>query len=112
MGDRITILRDGEVIQQGIGEEIVLNPEDAYIADFIKEVNRGRMIPVASIMNKTPLQGAANIVLKATDMLETAAQAMTQAQKTRANVCDDNNKLVGSIHLKETINAMVTAAKH
>ena len=41
LGDRIAILRDGAVIQQGTGQEIVLNPADAYISDFVKEVNRG-----------------------------------------------------------------------
>lgn len=112
LGDRIAILRDGEVIQQGTGQEIVLNPADAYIADFIKEVNRGRVISVETIMNRTPLDGAVKITLKASDMLETAAQAMAQGHETSANVCDDSHKLVGSIHLKDTINAMVMAAKH
>jgi glycine betaine/proline transport system ATP-binding protein len=90
----------------------VLNPADAYIADFIKEVNRGRVISVETIMHKTPIEGAVNIVLNSSDRLETAAQAMAQAQETSANVCDDSNKLIGSIHLKDTINAMVTAASH
>ena len=112
LGDRIAILRDGEVIQQGSGQEIVLNPADAYITDFIKEVNRGRVISVETIMDKTPLAGDVKIVLNARDMLETAAQAMAQAHENSANVCDDNNNLVGSIHLKETIDAMVTAASH
>ncbi|MBL1436683.1 MAG: glycine betaine/L-proline ABC transporter ATP-binding protein [Rhodobacteraceae bacterium] len=112
LGDRIAILRDGEVIQQGSGQEIVLNPADAYIADFIKEVNRGRVISVETIMNKTPIEGTVKIVLNASDMLETAAQAMAQGQETVANVCDDSQNLIGSINLKETINAMVTAAKH
>lgn len=112
LGDRIAILRDGEVIQQGTGQEIVLNPADAYIADFIKEVNRGRVISVGTIMSTTPLDGTTKIVLKPSDMLETAAQAMAQAQEISANVCDDSNKMIGSIHLKDTINAMVTAAKH
>jgi len=112
LGDRIAILRDGEVIQQGTGQEIVLNPADAYIADFIKEVNRGRVISVGTIMDKTPIEGPVNIVLKSTDMLETAAQAMAQGQETSANVCDERNNLIGSIQLRDTINAMVTAAKH
>ncbi|MGO8190045.1 hypothetical protein AB9F38_35585, partial [Rhizobium leguminosarum] len=42
LGDQIAILRDGEVIQQGTSKDIVLRPADAYIANFVKEVNRGR----------------------------------------------------------------------
>ena len=39
IGDEISILRDGEVVQQGTSQEIVMNPSDDYIADFIKDVN-------------------------------------------------------------------------
>jgi len=112
LGDHIAILRDGEVIQQGSGQEIVLNPADAYIADFIKEVNRGRVISVETIMNTTPIEGGTEIALKTSDMLETAAQAMAQKQQSSANVFDGRNNLVGSIQLKDTIDAMVTAATH
>ena len=112
LGDRIAILRDGEVIQQGTGQEIVLNPEDAYIADFIKEVNRGRVISVGTIMQPTPVDGTAQIELKTSDMLEVAAQAMAQSGETHANVRDEAGKLVGSLQMKATIDAMVTAAKH
>ena len=112
LGDRIAILRDGEVIQQGTGQEIVLNPKDSYIADFIKEVNRGRVISVDTIMDRSPIEGSVNIVVNTTDMLETAAQAMAQQEETHANVRDNAGTLVGSIQLKATIDAMVTAASH
>lgn len=112
LGDRIAILRDGEVIQQGTGQEIVLKPADGYIADFIKEVNRGRVISVTTIMNQTPLEGGTKVELHPDDRLENAAQAMAQGEETLANVRDSGGNLVGSLHLKDTIAAMVTAATH
>ncbi|MBX8814560.1 proline/glycine betaine ABC transporter ATP-binding protein, partial [Ochrobactrum sp. MR34] len=51
LGDRIAILRDGEIIQQGTGQNIVLSPADAYIESFVQEVNRGRVIRVDTIMS-------------------------------------------------------------
>lgn len=112
LGDRIAILRDGEVIQQGTGQEIVLNPADAYISDFIKEVNRGRVISVETIMSDSPIEGGLKVELNPKDRLETAAQAMSSQEETRANVRDDTGNLVGSLLLKDAINAMVTAATH
>ncbi len=56
LGDKIAILRDGRVVQQGSGQEIVLRPADDYITAFVKEVNRGRVINVETIMQ--PLAGA------------------------------------------------------
>ena len=53
LGDRIAILRDGEVVQQGTKQEIVLRPADEYISSFVREVNRGRVISVDMVM--TPL---------------------------------------------------------
>ena len=50
LGDQIAILRDGEVIQQGTSQDIVLRPADDYIANFVKEVNRGRVIHVEAVM--------------------------------------------------------------
>ena len=36
IGDRIAILRDGEIIQQGNPQDIVLSPAESYIADFAR----------------------------------------------------------------------------
>ena len=40
LGDRIAILRDGELIQQGMPEEILLHPVDDYVEAFVKDVNK------------------------------------------------------------------------
>ena len=53
LGDRIAILRDGEVVQNGDSQEIVLKPSDDYISNFTKNINRGRVIRVGSIMEPT-----------------------------------------------------------
>ncbi|MER8421051.1 hypothetical protein NKH21_26925 [Mesorhizobium sp. M1329] len=52
LGDRIAILRDGEIIQQGTGQNIMLRPADDYIARFVREVNRSKVVKAASIMNE------------------------------------------------------------
>lgn len=49
LGDKIVILRAGEVSQQGTGEDIVLNPANDYVQAFVREVNRGRVIRLRSI---------------------------------------------------------------
>ena len=50
IGDQISILRDGAVIQDGDPQDIIMNPADEYIADFIKDINRGRVIKVSTLM--------------------------------------------------------------
>ncbi len=111
LGDRIAILRDGEIIQQGTGQDIVLNPADEYIADFVKEVNRGRVIKVDTVM-KTNGTSKSDVTVQSGSMLEKAAKALTDGNAMDATVVDDKGKKVGIIDIHSTIEAMVTPATH
>jgi glycine betaine/proline transport system ATP-binding protein len=50
VGHRIAIMRDGKVIQVGTPEEIVMKPEDDYVADFVKGISRLEVVKANSIM--------------------------------------------------------------
>jgi glycine betaine/proline transport system ATP-binding protein len=52
VGHRIAIMRDGKVIQIGTPEEIVMNPEDDYVADFVKGISRLEIVKAKSIMKQ------------------------------------------------------------
>ena len=111
LGDKIAILRDGMVVQQGTGQEIVLNPADEYITAFVKEVNRGRVVNVETIM--TPLSGNPEGMPIATGtVLEVAARAMTSANQTLAHVVDEAGRPIGAISLSAIISSMVTPTSH
>ena len=52
IGDRIAILKDGIMDQEGIPAEILLNPKTKYVKDFVEDVNRARVIKAKHIMNE------------------------------------------------------------
>ena len=52
VGDRIAIMRDGEIIQEGSPEEIVTLPSDDYVAEFVRDVARARVIRAKAIMRE------------------------------------------------------------
>ncbi|MCY4449992.1 MAG: glycine betaine/L-proline ABC transporter ATP-binding protein [Chloroflexi bacterium] len=52
MGDRIAIMRDGEIIQMGSPEEVVTLPTDAYVTDFVRDVSRAKVIQAKAIMQE------------------------------------------------------------
>ncbi|GCA52438.1 MULTISPECIES: quaternary amine ABC transporter ATP-binding protein [Sinorhizobium] len=111
LGDKIAILRDGRVVQQGTGQEIVLSPADDYITAFVKEVNRGRVVNVETIMR--PLSGnPEGLPLAVGTVLEAAARTMTGAQISNAHVVDANGRPIGAIDLQMIISAMVTPVQH
>ena len=39
LGDRISILQNGRIIQTGTAEDIVLAPADDYVAEFVRHMN-------------------------------------------------------------------------
>ena len=111
LGDKIAILRDGMVVQQGTGQEIVLNPADEYITAFVKEVNRGRVVNVETIM--APLSGnPEGMPLTKGTVLETAARAMTAGNQTLAHVVDEAGRPIGALSISTIIAAMVTQTSH
>ncbi|PZO66598.1 MAG: glycine/betaine ABC transporter [Paracoccus denitrificans] len=50
IGDRIAIMKDGSIIQVGTAEEIVMNPADQYVADFVAGISRLHLIKAHSLM--------------------------------------------------------------
>lgn len=50
LGDRIAILKDGELVQQGSPDQILLHPADEYVEAFVKDVNRARALTVETVM--------------------------------------------------------------
>ena len=111
LGDKIASLRDGMVVQQGTGQEIVLNPADEYITAFVKEVNRGRVVNVETIM--APLSGnPEGMPLTKGTVLETAARAMTAGNQTLAHVVDEAGRPIGALSISTIIAAMVTQTSH
>ena len=50
LGDRVAIMRDGQIIQQGSPEEIVTLPSDDYVTDFVQDVSRAKVVQAKAIM--------------------------------------------------------------
>ena len=52
VGDRIAIMRDGEIVQEGTPEEIVTLPADDYVTEFVQDVSRAKVIQANAIMQQ------------------------------------------------------------
>ena len=50
MGDRIGIMKDGEIVQIGTAEDIVTAPADDYVADFVAGISRLKLVSASKIM--------------------------------------------------------------
>ena len=52
LADHLVIMKDGRVVQQGEPQHILLHPNDPYVANFIADINRARVLRVRSVMRK------------------------------------------------------------
>ena len=50
VGDRIAIMRDGRLVQQGTAEDIVMQPADDYVADFVAGISRLKVVKAHAVM--------------------------------------------------------------
>ncbi|WP_284775094.1 glycine betaine/L-proline ABC transporter ATP-binding protein [Agrobacterium sp. lyk4-40-TYG-31] len=108
LGDQIAILRDGEVIQQGTSQDIVLRPADDYIANFVKEVNRGRVINVEAVMSpiNSNLRPGGPKILVGTSV-EGAMRMLSRSGEDDAAVIDLNGNIVGTVSFRQLARAIV-----
>ena len=95
LGDRIAIMRDGEVVQVGTSEEILTEPANDYVARFVENVDRSKIITAGSIMITRP--AVARLRKEGPEVL---IRKMKERDITVLPVIDENDKLIGEITLE------------
>lgn len=112
LGDKIVILRAGEISQQGTGQDIVLNPANDYIRSFVKEVNRARIVQLRAIARpKAPEAPWPELALPGRTTLEEAAKFLTETDKAReATVLSRQGKPRGVVNLIDVTRGMLRSA--
>lgn len=91
IGDRIAIMKDGEIVQIGTAEEILQNPADDYVREFTQDVNRTKIITAAAIM-----RSADSIVLEKSGR-RIAVRKMNDLGISSIFVTDKSGMLLGII---------------
>lgn len=108
LGDSIAILRDGEIIQQGTSQDIVLRPADPYIESFVREVNRGRVIRADAAMEDANSLPLPDVAVDGSCTLEEAGRLMVQSGATRLAVRDQATGCPAGVLTMERILAAIT----
>ncbi len=57
LGDRIILMKDGKIVQEGTAEDILTNPADEYVEKFVEDVDLSKVITAETVM-KNPLEVA------------------------------------------------------
>ncbi len=100
LGDRIAVMRDGRIVQIGTAEQILSDPANDYVAQFVADVDRTRVLTASSVMVRpavvVPLSGGPR----------QASRTMREAQVSAAYVVDRQRRLQGVVRDEDAVAAL------
>ncbi|MEH0927189.1 quaternary amine ABC transporter ATP-binding protein [Micromonospora sp. CPCC 205558] len=106
LGDRIAVMRDGRIVQIGTAEEILTDPANDYVAQFVADVDRTRILTAASVMEK-PQQ-----VLDVNAGPRVAAKALRESQTSVVYVTGPMKRFLGTVTEDEVLRALREGRPH
>lgn len=95
LGGRIAIMKDGEVVQIGTGEEILSNPANEYVTRFVEDIDRTKVYTAEHIMEDP------TAVTQVMEKPSVALQMMEDEGMSNILVVDDQQQLVGYVTHEE-----------
>jgi len=95
LGSRIAIMKDGEVVQIGTGEEILSNPANEYVTRFVEDIDRTKVYTAEHIMEDP------TAVTQVMEKPSVALQMMEDEGMSNILVVDDQQQLVGYVTHEE-----------
>ncbi|MCY4207332.1 MAG: betaine/proline/choline family ABC transporter ATP-binding protein [Roseovarius sp.] len=112
IGDRIAIMRDGRVVQIGTAEDIVMNPADDYVADFVAGISRLKVVRAHAVMRPVEEHVALHGPIRANsprvDENETLSKLINMAiDSDTAILVQSQNVNVGVVTRKDLLRTVI-----
>lgn len=100
LGDRIGIMKDGEIVQIGTPEEILTKPANDYVSSFIQGVDRSKVLLASNVMKKP------DVVTTWKDGARVAIRTMEERKISSIFVIDKDKKLKGLLTIDAALKAL------
>ncbi|WP_083259809.1 quaternary amine ABC transporter ATP-binding protein [Cellulosimicrobium cellulans] len=100
LGDRIAVMRDGRIVQIGTAEQILSDPANDYVAQFVADVDRTRVLTASSVMVRPA------VVVPMGGGPRQASRTMREAQVSAAYVVDRQRRLQGVVRDDDAVAAI------
>lgn len=97
LGDRIAVMRDGRIVQIGTPEEILTDPANSYVEQFVQDVDRARVLTAGNVMERP------RAVVPESGGPRTALREMRDAYSSAVYVTDRERKLVGMVTDRDAV---------
>lgn len=107
LGDRIAIMKDGEIVQIGTSEDILTAPANDYVESFVEKVERGKIVTASSVMFEKP-----TVARLTKDGPEVIIRKMREAGLKTLPVIRTNRTFMGFVQLEDVIEAKKQGTKN
>ncbi|KUF05735.1 glycine betaine/L-proline ABC transporter ATP-binding protein [Leucobacter sp. G161] len=97
LGDRIAVMRDGRIMQLGTPNDILTDPANDYVAQFVQDVDRARVLTAGDVMEPP------RAVVPASAGPRAALRTMRDLQTSACFVVSSGRKLVGVVRDKDML---------
>ncbi|MDQ0229944.1 quaternary amine ABC transporter ATP-binding protein [Metabacillus malikii] len=90
IGDRIALMKDGNIVQIGTPEEILMNPSNDYVERFVEDVDLSKVLTAGHVMKRAEiiyLDKGARLALK----------TMKDNQISTVYIVDKQKRLIGAV---------------
>ncbi len=100
LGDRIAVMRAGRIVQIGTAEEILTDPSNDYVAQFVADVDRTRILTASAVMER-PLG-----VVDVNSGPRVAARVLRETQTSAVYITGRDKRFVGTVTADEAAQAV------
>ncbi|WP_336659371.1 quaternary amine ABC transporter ATP-binding protein [Leucobacter sp. USHLN153] len=97
LGDRIAVMRDGRIVQVGTPNDILTDPANDYVAQFVQDVDRARVLTAGDVMEPP------RSVVPASAGPRTALRTMRDLQTSACFVTSGSRKLLGVVRDRDVL---------
>ncbi len=110
LADRIAIMKDGEIIQIGTPEELVLNPATKYVEEFTNDLSRAKVFTAKTVMQSINLESNVSGEVPDSTKIEDLASDVVESNHPY-NVVNSQGDVVGQITRASVLDVLVNKPK-
>ncbi|SKC46935.1 quaternary amine ABC transporter ATP-binding protein [Maledivibacter halophilus] len=100
LGDRVAVMKDGQIVQIGTPEEILSNPSNEYIEDFVKDIDRTKVLRAKHVMKKV------GVVASIKDSPKVAIRHMEDVGISSIFVVGKSREVLGIVTIDDCLEAI------
>lgn len=108
LADRIAIMKDGEIVQTGTPEDLVLNPATSYVEEFTRGIMRAKVLSVKSVMEIKTTDDSRHTTTSVSEhaRIDDIATAVMDSGGD-ATVLNSDNKAIGVLTRQAVIDVLI-----